>query len=125
MTGALLVALAGGAGAAARFWVDGTIRARGRTVLPVATVTVNVTGSFLIGLVAGAHVYLGLPATWQLLLATGFCGGYTTFSAAAVETVRLVQAGERGRAVANLLGTAVLTVAAAAAGTVVMALAGR
>lgn len=75
MTGALLVALAGGAGAAARFWVDGTIRARGRTVLPVATVTVNVTGSFLIGLVAGAHVYLGLPATWQLLLATGFCGG--------------------------------------------------
>ncbi|WP_147794558.1 fluoride efflux transporter CrcB [Cellulomonas sp. Y8] len=116
MTDALLVAVLGGLGAATRFWVDGTIRARGRTVLPVATIAVNVTGSLLIGLVAGAHLYLGLPATWQLLLATGFCGGYTTFSAAAVETVRLAQAGERARAVANLLGTMVLTVAAAAAG---------
>lgn len=116
MTDALLVAVLGGLGAATRFWVDGTIRARGRTVLPVATIAINVTGSLLIGLVAGAHLYLGLPATWQLLVAIGFCGGYTTFSAAAVETVRLAQAGERGRALANLLGTAVLTVAAAAAG---------
>jgi fluoride exporter len=116
VTDALLVAVLGGLGAATRFWVDGTIRARGRTVLPVATIAINVTGSLLIGLVAGAHLYLGLPATWQLLLATGFCGGYTTFSAAAVETVRLAQAGERARAVANLLGTTVLTVAAAAAG---------
>lgn len=116
MTDALLVAVLGGLGAATRFWVDGTIRARGRTVLPVATIAINVTGSLLIGLVAGAHLYLGLPATWQLLLATGFCGGYTTFSAAAVETVRLAQAGERARALINLLGTTVLTVAAAAAG---------
>ncbi|MET0435086.1 MAG: fluoride efflux transporter CrcB [Cellulomonas sp.] len=116
MTDAVLVAVLGGLGAATRFWVDGTIRARGRTVLPVATIAINVTGSLLIGLVAGAHLYLGLPATWQLLLATGFCGGYTTFSAAAVETVRLAQAGERARALANLLGTMVLTVAAAAAG---------
>ncbi|HYQ75515.1 fluoride efflux transporter CrcB [Cellulomonas sp.] len=116
MTDALLVAVLGGLGAATRFWVDGTIRARGRTVLPVATIAINVTGSLLIGLVAGAHLYLGLPATWQLLVATGFCGGFTTFSAAAVETVRLAQAGERGRALANLLGTTVLAVAAAAAG---------
>jgi len=116
VTDALLVAVLGGLGAATRFWVDGTIRARGRTVLPVATIAINVTGSLLIGLVAGAHLYLGLPATWQLLLATGFCGGYTTFSAAAVETVRLAQAGERARALINLLGTTVLTVAAAAAG---------
>jgi len=116
VTDALLVAVLGGLGAATRFWVDGTIRARGRTVLPVATIAINVTGSLLIGLVAGAHLYLGLPATWQLLVATGFCGGFTTFSAAAVETVRLAQAGERGRALANLLGTTVLAVAAAAAG---------
>lgn len=125
MSGALLVALAGGAGAASRFWVDGTIRSRVRGALPVATIAVNVSGSLLIGLVAGAHLYLGLPTSWQLLLATGFCGGYTTFSAAAVETVRLAQTGERGRAVANLVGTMLLAVAAAALGLGAMALVGR
>lgn len=125
MSAALLVALAGGVGAATRFWVDGTIRARGRTVLPVATIAVNVSGSFVIGLVAGAHLYLELPGTWQLLLATGFCGGYTTFSAAAVETVRLAQAGERGRALLNVVGTMLLALAAVAAGTGLMALLAR
>jgi CrcB protein len=118
---ALLVALLGGAGAAARFWVDGAIRARGRTILPIATITINVTGSLLIGLIAGAHLYRGLPGTWQLLLATGFCGGYTTFSTAMVETVRLAEADERGRAVLNVLGTLVVTVGAAAAGVGIMA----
>jgi CrcB protein len=118
---ALLVALLGGAGAAARFWVDGAIRARGRTILPIATITINVTGSLLIGLIAGAHLYRGLPGTWELLLATGFCGGYTTFSTAMVETVRLAEADERGRAVLNVLGTLVVTVGAAAAGVSIMA----
>jgi CrcB protein len=118
---ALLVAVLGGAGAAARFWVDGAIRARGRTILPIATITINVTGSLLIGLIAGAHLYRGLPGTWQLLLATGFCGGYTTFSTAMVETVRLAEADERGRAVLNVLGTLVVTVGAAAAGVGIMA----
>ena len=116
MSAALLVALAGGFGAATRFWVDGEVRARGRAVLPVGTLVVNVTGSLLIGLVAGAHLLAGLPLTGYLLLATGFCGGYTTFSAATVETVRLAQAGERGRAVAYVVGSMLLTLAAAAAG---------
>lgn len=125
MTDALLVALAGGLGAATRFWVDGAIRARGRTVLPIATIVVNVSGSLIIGLVAGAHLYLGLPATWQLLLATGFCGGYTTFSAAMVESVRLIEAGERGRAVLNAVGTMLVTVGAVALGVGMIALIGR
>lgn len=118
MTGglAILLALAGGIGAASRFWIDGEIRQRWRTVLPVATIVINVSGSLLIGLIAGAHLYLGLPTSWQTVLATGFCGGYTTFSTAAVETVRLAQGRERGRAVLNALGTVVLTVAAAALG---------
>lgn len=121
MTGvlAILVALAGGAGAAARFVVDGEIRHRWPTRLPVATIVVNVTGSTVIGALAGAHLYLGLAADWQLVAATGFCGGYTTFSTATVETLRLVEAGDRGRAVVNALGTAVLTVAGVALGLAV------
>ncbi|RMI13925.1 fluoride efflux transporter CrcB [Cellulomonas triticagri] len=122
MTGALLVALAGGVGAAARFWVDGTVRARRRSVLPLGTMVVNLTGSLLIGLVTGARLYAGLPATAALLLATGFCGGYTTFSAATVEAVRLAQVGERGRAVASLAGTLVACVAAVALGIAVVGL---
>lgn len=124
MIDALLVAVVGGLGAATRFWVDGVIRARGRTVLPIATIVVNVSGSLLIGLVVGAHVYLGLPATWQLVLATGFCGGYTTFSAAMVESVRLAQQDERGRAVLNAVGTLLLAVGAVAAGVGTLAVLG-
>lgn len=124
MIDALLVAVVGGLGAATRFWVDGVIRARGRTVLPISTILVNVSGSLLIGLVVGAHLYLGLPATWQLVLATGFCGGYTTFSAAMVESVRLVQQDERGRAVLAAVGTLLLAVGAVAAGVGIMAVLG-
>lgn len=124
MIDALLVAIVGGLGAATRFWVDGVIRARGRTVLPIATIMVNVSGSLLIGLVVGAHLYLGLPAIWQLVLATGFCGGYTTFSAAMVESVRLVQQDERGRAVLAAVGTLLLAVGAVAAGVGIMAVLG-
>ncbi len=123
MTGGLVVllALAGGIGAACRFWLDGEIRWRWRTVLPAATIVINVTGSLLIGLIAGAHLYAGLSTGWQTVLATGFCGGYTTFSTAAVETVRLAQDGERVRAVTNALGTVAATVAAAGLGIALVA----
>ncbi len=112
----LAVALAGGAGAATRFVVDGLVRARWAGVFPLATVVVNVTGSLLIGLLAGAALFGGLGPTWLAVAATGFCGGYTTFSTAMVETVRLVQADEVRWAVLNAAGTLVTCVAAASAG---------
>lgn len=113
MTAALLVALAGGLGAATRFVLDGTVRRRWRHTLPVATIAINVAGSFLIGVLAGAAP---LDPDYRLVAATGFCGGFTTFSTAMVETVRLVQAGELRHAVVNLLGTLVLAVGAASLG---------
>lgn len=121
---AVAVALLGGLGAVARFVVDGEVRRRWSHTLPVATGVVNVSGSLLIGLIAGAVTYHGLAADWRVALATGFCGGYTTYSTAMVETVRLARGGDLRRAAVNALGTLVLTVTAAAVGLALMAATG-
>lgn len=118
---ALLVVLAGGLGAAARFALDGAVRARTRSALPLGTAVVNVSGSLLIGVLTGALLFRDLPAAAYAVGAVGFCGGYTTFSTAMVETVRLVQSGEHRSAALTLLGSLVVTVAAAAAGVAVVA----
>lgn len=127
MTGALvgvLVALAGGAGAAARFAVDGWVRARRAQGSPVPTLVVNVSGSALMGLLTGALLFHSLPPALYLVVGVGFCGGYTTFSTAMVETVRLSQAGAHRRAAATAVGSVGLTLAAAALGVGVMRLLG-
>jgi len=125
----LLVAVAGGLGAAARFVVDGAVRARTPSAaFPWATVVVNVSGSLVIGLVTGVLLGAGDPAhlePWRLGVATGFCGGYTTFSTAMVETVRLARSGRRRLALANALGTMALTLAAVALGIAIGVLVGR
>ncbi|WP_291377766.1 CrcB family protein [Demequina sp.] len=111
-----LIAVFGGAGAAARFVVDGLIRARWSTALPLGTLTINISGSLLLGFLAGASHAGGWGGDVLDAAAIGFCGGYTTFSTAMAETVRFVQGGDYRRAVINALGTGVLTVAAAAVG---------
>ncbi len=112
----LLLGLAGGLGAGARFVVDGLVRAKLRTALPVGTIAINVSGSFLLGLVAGAVIVHAAPPELQAIAGTGFLGGYTTFSTASFETVRLVQSGRTGLALLNVVGTAAAAVGAAAAG---------
>ncbi|MDM7831129.1 fluoride efflux transporter CrcB [Cellulomonas edaphi] len=112
----LLVSLLGGLGAATRFVVDGWIRSRTTGGLPVATMAINVTGSLLIGFLAGGLASGALDPDAYVVAATGFCGGYTTFSTASMETVRLAQEGAYRRALVAGLGTLLLTVLAAAAG---------
>ncbi|HSU71994.1 MAG TPA: fluoride efflux transporter CrcB [Micrococcaceae bacterium] len=112
----VMLALAGGLGAGARFVLDGAIRARGRTTLPVGTMLINVSGSLVLGLLAGLVLANRLPAEVQTVAGTGFLGGYTTFSTASVETVRLIQSGRPGTGLLNALGTMVLALAAAAGG---------
>ncbi len=71
---------------------------------PLGTLAVNVLGTFLLGFVT----FLGVDSTTLLLLGTGVCGSFTTFSSFSVQTVRLWETGDRLRAVvnagANLLG---------------------
>ncbi len=110
------VGLAGGAGAVARFLLDATATPRVTSRLPVATMAINVTGSLLLGVLTGLVVFHHVTTTLTVVAGTGFCGGYTTFSTASVETVRMVQRGEHRLAAVSVGITVAGTLAAAAAG---------
>ena len=110
------VALAGGVGACARFWLDrGVQRVLSSWGDPAAAklgiLFVNVIGCFL----AGAATQLVLGALMPVV-STGFLGGFTTFSAALLDAVALWGDGFRGRALALALGTWAASWAAALAG---------
>ena len=112
----LAVAVAGGAGAVARLVVDGALRAWLRVGYPIGTTLINVTGSFLLGRVTGLALAHGLPPEWRAVLGTGFLGGYTTFSTASYETVRLAQQRRYRAALMNGVGMLILALAAAGLG---------
>ncbi|QEO09762.1 fluoride efflux transporter CrcB [Protaetiibacter larvae] len=105
-----VVALAGGVGAVARFALDGFISSRFAGSLPLGTIAINLSGSLVLGLLAGFGAG-ALPHEWMLVLGTGFVGGYTTFSTASFQTVHLLQ--ER-KWIAALLNGLIQLVAATA-----------
>ena len=113
----VLLTLAGGLGAATRFVVDGVVARHNRWPLPLGTVVINVSGSLLLGVVTGlAMRHTGLTDL-KLVAGTGFLGGYTTFSTASVEAVRLAT-GSRPvvEAVLHAVGMALLGLAGAGLG---------
>jgi fluoride exporter len=89
------VFVGGGLGAVARYGV-GTLLARGS--FPFATLGVNLLGSLCMGLVIGALLLRTDATVWRLFLATGFIGGFTTFSAFAFDSLTLMQRGAFGLA---------------------------
>ena len=90
----LLVFLGGGLGSGLRYLVTITMNQYSK-VLPFGTFTVNILGCLLIGLILGyAQKENTLTSNQTLLLATGFCGGFTTFSAFANENLELIKNGE-------------------------------
>lgn len=116
------VGVAGSAGAVARFALDGTVRNRVTSLVPVGTLAINLSGSLLLGVLTGLVLYHGAPATVTLVGGTGFCGGYTTFSTASFETVRLLQDGQRRAALISVGGTLLGALGAAGAGLALAAL---
>ncbi|MCL2514452.1 MAG: fluoride efflux transporter CrcB [Microbacteriaceae bacterium] len=113
---ALYVALLGGTGAVARFVLDGFIRSKWASLVPMGTLVINVSGSLLLGVMTGL-VMVGIESTdLRVLLGTGFCGGYTTFSTAMIDTVRLMQQRRWVAAFLNGAGMLVLALAAAVLG---------
>lgn len=87
----LLVVAAGGVGAVARHELDALL-SQHSTRFPIGIFLVNVLGSLVLGLLVGLHTAGDLPARWVAVLGVGFCGGFTTFSTAAVDAARLAGA---------------------------------
>ncbi len=114
MSLAVLVAvgLLGGAGAVARFLVDGAVS---RRTFPLGILAVNLSGTLVLGMLAG----LALGAGADRLLAGGLLGAYTTFSTWVYDSHRLSGEGRRGLALANLVASLVLGLAAVALGRAV------
>ncbi|HEY8175269.1 MAG TPA: fluoride efflux transporter CrcB [Gemmatimonadaceae bacterium] len=96
----LYVGLGGAIGSVSRYALTYMIQSRSMSPFPIATLLINVTGSLLLGFVMRyATESASLSAEVRLLVTTGFCGGYTTFSTFSYETARLYEDGDYRRAV--------------------------
>jgi CrcB protein len=108
----LLVALGAAVGAPLRYLTDRAVQSRHDTAFPWGTLTVNVAGSFVLGLLTG----LPASAAVTALLGTGFCGALTTYSTFSYDTLQLARAGARFHALMNVLVSVVAGLGAAAVG---------
>jgi CrcB protein len=117
-----LFLIAVGVGAPARYVVDRVVTDATGGRFPWGTGLINVSGSFLLGLLTGLVLYHGLSSDARLVLGTGFCGAYTTFSTFTFETVRLAERGQTRAAVLNVVVSTGTGLAAAAAGLALAAL---
>jgi len=118
---ALIVALAGAVGAVARFLTDGAVQDRSSGAFPFGTLTVNCTGSFILGVVTALAWYHGLGGRAHAVVGVGFCGALTTWSSVTWETVRLAEDGLVRQAVLNVVGGTAAALAAAALAIAVVA----
>jgi len=111
----LLVVAGAVLGAPLRYLTDLLIQSRHRSLFPWGTFTVNVLGSFILGVVAGA-VSAGAPGWLATWVGTGFCGALTTFSTFGFETVRLLESGALRLVALNVTLSVLVGLTACAAG---------
>jgi len=104
----LVVLAGGGVGSLVRYVASTAIMQRFGGAFPLGTFVINITGSFLIGLLMTLFTErLEWNPTWRLLLVTGFLGGYTTFSAYEYESLQALRQGARWAGLFNLVGSVV------------------
>jgi fluoride exporter len=120
---ALVVALAGGAGAVLRALLIHHVSVGRFDPLPLGTMLVNASGSLVLGILTGLSLYHGLGSHFLAVIGVGLCGGYTTWSTASWESIHLLRTGNRADAVIYTFGSLAVCLAAAAAGLGLMALA--
>jgi fluoride exporter len=113
----LLVFVGGGLGASLRHAINVACAKCIGTTFPWGTFIINITGSTVMGLIAGYLAFRGAASQpWRLFLMTGILGGYTTFSAFSLDTALLYERGALGLAAAYVLGSVVLSIAGLFAG---------
>jgi CrcB protein len=104
-----MVMVGGAIGSLMRYLLGTAIMNRVGTRFPLGTVTINITGCFLVGLIMTVLTErLNPHPNWRLLLVVGFLGGYTTFSGFELETLGLVRDGARWLAFLNVVGSVVI-----------------
>jgi CrcB protein len=117
----LLVGVGGFFGSVARYLVAVLFANQFSSVFPFATLTVNVVGCFLIGIIFALSDRGNiLSPEWRVLLTTGFCGGFTTFSTFSYESLRLLQDGEYLYVGAYVLASVVVGLAATYVGIILI-----
>lgn len=121
----LVVGVGGAVGAPLRYLTDRFVQSRHDSLFPWGTLTVNVAGSALLGMLAGAALVGGESTDLGLLLGVGLCGALTTYSTLSFETARLIEQRARLIAATNVIGSVLAGVAAVTIGwAVASALAG-
>lgn len=112
----ILIALGGAAGSVLRYLVGGVVQHLSPRGFPVGTLSVNVLGCLLIGVLAQLFLNVQTSGPLRGLLMVGFCGGFTTFSAFSHETAGLIEGGEYARAAVYILLSVTLCITATFAG---------
>jgi fluoride exporter len=112
----LWIALGGAAGSVLRYLVGGAAQRMSGAAFPAGTLIVNITGCFIIGALTQHYMNVQTHPQMRALLVTGFCGGYTTFSAFSLETAGLFEGGEYQKAAAYVILSLTLSVIATFAG---------
>lgn len=114
-----LISLGAVLGANVRYWFGVWAGQRWGTTFPYATLFINLSGSFILGLFTALVMQrLMFDPRWRLFFAIGFLGSYTTFSTYTYESVTLLMAGNWAAGLLNLLGSALLGALAAILGVV-------
>jgi fluoride exporter len=111
----LLIALGGAVGTVARWWLTTMFPVPAGSV-PWVTLAINVVGAFVLGFLARTFAVHATSPSIVAALTVGVCGGFTTFSAFSADTLRLIQAGNVGRASFYVVGSVLLSLVAIAAG---------
>ena len=112
----LLIFIGGGLGSLTRFGLHRLVQSQFSSTFPYGTLVVNVVASLVLGIFIGLELSKNLTPSYRALVAVGFCGGFSTFSTFANDTLQLIQTNHWGEALLNISMNIVLCILTTFAG---------